>query len=205
MIEIIAAGLWAGYGLAVPVGAVAVLMVDTTARSSFRVGAAAAMGAVTVDGLYAVVAVTGGSALALAIKPYSQALQWMAASVLVVMAAHIVMSALHHEEKRQSSDTSVRITCWRAYFTFFCLTALNPWPAIYFVSLILGKQMTREMTPPHATAYIAAIVVASASWQFFLAGAGATLGLKLISRRGRTLTAIVSGGLIAALAFDMVV
>lgn len=204
MIEIIVAGLWAGYGLAVPVGAVAVLMVDMTARSSFRIGAAAAMGAVTVDGLYAIVAVTGGSALAVAIQPYSQALRWMAAIVLVVMAAHIVMAAVHKEE-RVSSEASVRITYWGAYFTFFCLTALNPWPAIYFVSLVLGEQATREMPPSHATAYIAAIVVASASWQLLLAGGGATLGRKLTSRRGRTVTAFVSGGLIVALAFDMVV
>ncbi|HBP28000.1 MAG: LysE family transporter [Advenella sp.] len=204
MIEKIVAGLWAGYGLAVPLGAVAVLMVDMTARSSFRVGAAAAMGAVTVDGLYAIAAVTGGSALAIAIQPYSQPLRWMAAIVLIVMAAHIVMATVHKEE-RTSSAASVRITCRRAYFTFFCLTALNPWPAIYFVSLVLGEQATREMAPSHATAYIAAIVVASASWQLLLAGGGATLGRKLTSDRGRTVTAFISGGLIVALAFNMVV
>ncbi|MGW2388183.1 hypothetical protein ACWCYK_01645 [Streptomyces lydicamycinicus] len=40
-------GLWAGYALAVPVGAPAVLLVSVTARTSFRVGASAALGVAT--------------------------------------------------------------------------------------------------------------------------------------------------------------
>ncbi|MET7801153.1 lysine transporter LysE, partial [Streptomyces decoyicus] len=52
-------GLWAGYALAVPVGALAVLLVSVTARTSFRVGASAALGVATADGLYALAAVAG--------------------------------------------------------------------------------------------------------------------------------------------------
>ena len=56
------AGLLAGYGVAVPVGAVAVLVVGLTARTSLRVGAAAALGVATADGVYAPAAVAGAFA-----------------------------------------------------------------------------------------------------------------------------------------------
>ncbi len=51
-----------GRGEPDPVGAVAVLMVNMTAATSLRTGAAAALGAATADAGYAVAAVLGGSA-----------------------------------------------------------------------------------------------------------------------------------------------
>ncbi len=88
------AGLIAGYGVAVPVGAIAVLIAGLTARTSLRVGAAAGMGAATADGVYALVAVLGGAALAAAITPIATPLRWVAAMVLVLLAVHTARSAL---------------------------------------------------------------------------------------------------------------
>ena len=53
------AGLLAGFGIAIPVGAVATYLVTLTARTSARVGAAGAFGVASADGLYALVAVVG--------------------------------------------------------------------------------------------------------------------------------------------------
>ena len=44
------AGLLAGYGIAMPVGAVATYLVTLTARTSARVGAAGALGVASADG-----------------------------------------------------------------------------------------------------------------------------------------------------------
>ncbi|MDT7653293.1 MAG: hypothetical protein QOI36_4699 [Pseudonocardiales bacterium] len=63
------AGAIAGYGIALPVGAVATYIVALTARTSLRVGAAAALGVATADGLYALVAVLGGVAIVGLIQP----------------------------------------------------------------------------------------------------------------------------------------
>lgn len=57
------AGLLAGYGIALPVGAVAAYLVALTARTSLRIGVFGALGVATADGLYALIAVVGGSAL----------------------------------------------------------------------------------------------------------------------------------------------
>jgi arginine exporter protein ArgO len=88
------AGAIAGYGVAVPVGAIAVLIAGLTARTSLRVGAAAGLGAATADGVYALIAVLGGAALAAAIAPISTPLRWVAAVILLLLAAHTAWSAL---------------------------------------------------------------------------------------------------------------
>ena len=73
-------GLLAGYGVAVPVGAIAVLILGLSARASLLVGAGAGLGAATADGLYAAVAAVGGAAVAGLIRPVATPLRWTAAS-----------------------------------------------------------------------------------------------------------------------------
>jgi arginine exporter protein ArgO len=90
------AGLLAGYGVAVPVGAIAVLIIGLTARTSLRVGASAALGVATADGLYALIAVLGGAALADLIEPIATPLRWVAAVVLVVLAIRTAITAVRH-------------------------------------------------------------------------------------------------------------
>ncbi|MEV7128510.1 LysE family transporter [Streptomyces sp. NPDC093260] len=77
-------GLLAGYGVAVPVGAVGAHPVSLTARTSLRTGVFAAPGVVAADGPYALPAVLGGPALAGALRPVLGPLRWV--SVLVLAA-----------------------------------------------------------------------------------------------------------------------
>ncbi|MFJ8861141.1 LysE family transporter [Streptomyces sp. NPDC102451] len=155
-------GLLAGYGLAVPVGAVAVLMVNMTAATSLRTGAAAAFGAATADAGYAVAAVLGGSALVAVVRPVLGPLRWAAFAILAVMAARILAGALRRGPG-DAADTPAqrRITPLRAYVTYLSLTALNPWPAIYFVTLVLGQQDRRPMSGAESLVYLSAVTFAS--------------------------------------------
>lgn len=99
-------GLVAGYAVSIPVGALAVLLVSLTARTSFRVGAAGALGVATADGTYATVAVLGGAAVAGAVEPVAVPLRWTAAGVLVLMAARSGSTALRSlRAARVPSDT----------------------------------------------------------------------------------------------------
>jgi len=85
--EALVSGLLAGYGVAVPVGAIAVLILGLSARTSLTVGAGAGLGAATADGIYAAVAVVGGAAVAGLVRPVATPLRWLAAAVLVGLAA----------------------------------------------------------------------------------------------------------------------
>ena len=94
MTAALVAGLLAGYGIAVPVGAVTTYLVSLTARTSLRTGVCAALGIATADGLYALLAALGGTALAGALQPVLVPLRWASALVLAVLAVRGGIGAL---------------------------------------------------------------------------------------------------------------
>lgn len=185
------AGVAAGYGIAVPVGAIGVLIAGLSARSSLRVGAAAGLGAATADGIYAAVAVLGGAAVADLIAPVAAPLRWAAAFVLLGLAAMTVWGAF----RKRSGEREAPATAFRAYAAILALTLLNPATVIYFAALVIG----------HGGAgggpwFVLGAFLASASWQLLIAGGGSLVGRVLTGPRGRMITALVSGLVIAILA-----
>lgn len=199
------AGLLAGYGVAVPVGAIAALLVNLAARTGPRVGAAAALGVATADGLYCAVAVTGGTAAARTVAPIAEPLRWAACAVLLGLAAKTAWTAHTTWQRRHTAQPAPRRgldTPARAYLGLLALTALNPSTIIYFTALVLGRQATPGLLP--ATVYVTAAFAASASWQLLLAAGGGLLGRTLTGPRGRYATATGSSAVIAALAIALV-
>ena len=86
MRDAVLAGLLAGYGIAVPVGAVAAYLVTLSARTSLRAGIGAALGVAAVDGGYALLAVLGGDAAARQVQPVADPLRLLSVAVLLVLA-----------------------------------------------------------------------------------------------------------------------
>lgn len=197
------AGLVAGYGIAIPVGAVGAYLVSLSARTSLRTGAAAALGVATVDGGYALLAVVGGSALADAIAPFATVLRWVSAVVLAGVAVLLVSAGVRRYRR---ADTGARVDApspWRAYASLLALTAVNPTTVVYFAALVAGGVVTPSR-PAQAAVFVAAAFVASASWQLLLALGGAALGRAVSGSRGRLATALVSGAVVLALAVAVV-
>ncbi|MFF7162202.1 LysE family transporter [Streptomyces sp. NPDC008086] len=201
------AGLIAGYGIAVPVGAVATYLVSLTARTSLQTGVCAALGVATADGLYALVATLGGSALAGALRPVLDPLRWASALVLAALAVRGAVIAVRHYRDRPLATRSAPPSPpspARAYLALLGITLLNPTTVVYFAALVLGTRTTDAAAPLEQGVFVLAAFVASASWQVLLAGGGALLGRVLTGRRGRLVTALVSSGVILALAVGMV-
>ncbi|MFE2102909.1 LysE family transporter [Streptomyces sp. NPDC059468] len=201
------AGLLAGYGIAIPVGAVGTYLVSLSARTSLRTGACAALGVATADGLYALVAAAGGSALAASLRPVLTPLRWASALVLVTLAAWGAALALRQYRAHRRATRPERPVpgAGRAYLGLLGITLLNPVTVIYFVALVLGTSTAGAVRPLERAVFVVAAFAASASWQLLLAGGGALLGRLLTGRRGRLLTALVSSGVILALAVRMTV
>ncbi|MFF5013281.1 LysE family transporter [Streptomyces sp. NPDC001165] len=201
------AGLLAGYGIAIPVGAVGTYLVSLTARTSLRTGACAALGIATADGLYALVAAAGGSALAAALRPALTPLRWTSALVLVALAVWGAALALRQYRAHRLATRPERPVpgAGRAYLGLLGITLLNPVTVIYFVALVLGSSTADAVRPLERAVFVVAAFAASASWQLLLAGGGALLGRVLTGRRGRLLTALVSSGVILVLAARMTV
>lgn len=211
-------GLWAGYGLAIPVGAVAVLLIHRSAISTPGRGLAAVLGAVSADALYAVAAVLGGAAAARVIAPWQGAVTVVGAGVLLVMAARIAIDAFgraprpgtgashrrgedHAEAAPESASRQPLL--WREALLFFSLTALNPWPLLYFASVVVSGGLLDAGTGSEAVALLAGIVLASVSWHCVLVIIGRSAGRRLLSGQGRRITAIVSAVIITALALRL--
>ncbi|MGW7429052.1 LysE family transporter [Streptomyces sp. NPDC054861] len=201
------AGLLAGYGIAIPVGAVGAYLVAVTARTGWRTGAGAALGVAAADGLYALLAVLGGSALVPLLAPVMGPLRWVSAVVLVGLAARAAWTAVRAYRARtlaRRADGATPLTPRRAFLTFLGITVLNPMTVIYFVALILATGPSGPATPLDRTVFVLAALAASASWQLLLATGGALLGRTLTGPRGRLGTALVSSALITGLAVHLV-
>ncbi|MGA5822380.1 LysE family transporter [Kitasatospora sp. NPDC094028] len=194
------AGLLAGYGVAVPVGAVGAYLVTLTARTSLRTGACAALGVATADGLYALLAALGGAGLAPLIAPVATPLRIGSALVLLTLAARTARAALR---ARRADGGPLRDQAppspARAFLTLLGITLLNPLTVLYFAALVLGD----GPHPPGGAdrvVFTAAALAASASWQLLLAAGGALLGRALTGPRGRLVTALASAALVGGLA-----
>ncbi|MFF0432785.1 LysE family transporter [Streptomyces sp. NPDC004327] len=207
MIAAAVAGLLAGYGIAIPVGAVGAYLVAVTARTGWRTGAGAALGVATADGVYALLAVAGGSALVPLLTPVMTPLRWLSALVLVVLAARAAAAAVRtHRAGRLATrdDGAATLTPARAYLTFLGITLLNPMTVIYFAALVLATGPAAPATPPARTAFVLAALLASATWQLLLATGGTLLARTLTGPRGRLTTALASSTLITVLAVGLV-
>ncbi|HET8661581.1 MAG TPA: LysE family transporter [Micromonosporaceae bacterium] len=202
MTDAFVSGLLAGYGVAIPVGAVAVLVVSLAARTSPAVGAGAALGVAAADGLYALAAVLGGAALARLVEPVATPLRWLAAAVLLALAARTAATALGRRRGpvQARADETTLGTPARAFGALLGLTLLNPMTIVYFGALVLGRRSAGALEPAEAAVFVAAALAASASWQLLLAGGGSLVGRVLTGPHGRLVTALASSGLIALLA-----
>ncbi|GGW39694.1 lysine transporter LysE [Streptomyces galilaeus] len=205
MTAALVAGLVAGYGIAVPVGAVGTYLVSLTARTSLRTGVCAALGVAAADGIYALLATVGGSAVAAVLRPVLGPLRWASALVLLTLAAWGTTTAVR---SYRAHRLTTRIappppSPARAFLSLLGLTLLNPTTVIYFAALVLGTGTADAVRPVDQGVFVLAAFAASASWQVLLAGGGALLGRALTGHRGRLVTALVSSGVMTVLAVRM--
>ena len=190
MIGALLAGFAAGYGIAIPVGAVAVLIVETGIRSGFRAAAAAGAGAASADGIYAAIAAIFGAVLAGVLTPWQVPLRAAAILVLVGLALRGFRSVARDAERARVRESAApgppgpehaggaTRSPRRTYAAFLGLTLLNPMTITYFAALILGLGGTGT-EPAEKMAFVVGAFIASLSWQTLIAAAGAALHRRL--------------------------
>lgn len=207
MSETLVAGLLAGYAIAVPVGPIAVLIASLAARTSLPVGVGAALGVGTADGLYALAAVLGGSALVGLVEPVATPLRWLATVVLLGLAVRTGYTALRgHRHPVTAAQARPGLgTPARAYLGLLGLTLLNPMTIVYFGALVLGRQASDPLTVAGQLVFVAAAFAASTSWQLLVAGGGRLVGRLLTGPRGQLVTALAASLVIATLAIWLLV
>ena len=161
-------GVVAGYGIAIPVGPIGILILELGLDRGFRVAFGAGAGAASADLIYATTAALAGAFLVSILTPIAPVLRITSASVLISLGAWL----LYHgrNPSRQITDSKVRISNPpQTYATFLGLTLLNPVTVTYFTTLILGMQVDFSHSSMDAALFIVGAFLASLSWQTLLA------------------------------------
>jgi arginine exporter protein ArgO len=140
--------------------------------------AAAGAGAATADGLYAALAMIGGTAIAALLEPWSRPLRIAAVFVLLAIGLRgLLRVARESRASRPDAGSPVAAPPERGallptYARLLGLTILNPATVVYFAALILALPDLGGAAPARA-AFVAGAFLASLSWQIVLAGVGA--------------------------------
>jgi arginine exporter protein ArgO len=195
-------GVLAGLGIAVPVGAIAVLIVDLGMRRGFGGAVPAAMGAASAHLAYASIAALAGVAVASALEPYERGIELVSAAVLGGIVVFRMVRLLREQEHAGVDRPTTGP--FRTYAGFLALTLVNPLTVAYFAALILGLGDDALHSGWDKALFVVGAFLASAAWQLILAGAGAILHHRLPAG-ARLGTALFGNALIAFLAVRLLV
>jgi len=189
--EVVWEGMLAGYGIAIPVGAIAILIIDAGLKRGLFVGLMAGAGAAAADLLYASVAAVGGSLLASALSPYDTLLRSASALLLLAIGGYGLwrtrLAAVEVETVAASKNGTGSA---RTFFQFLGLTLLNPTTVAYFTALIVGSETLSSLGSQQRLTFAMAAGTASLSWQSLLALIGAMAGKRMTPRLQRGVSTI---------------
>ncbi|MFE6079901.1 LysE family transporter [Streptomyces virginiae] len=217
------AGAAAGLGVAMPMGAMSVLLLQEAMRDR-RTAVAAAAGIAAVDLGYAALATALGPWVASHISPVEAWVRLTSAVILLVIAAHGLAGARRPGAgpDSDSSDSGavlgqdtvaadagggagvgqagvfVRARPGKAFARYVGLTALNPTTALYFAALTTAQGAALG-TGTAGAAFLIGVGAASLLWQQALVALGSLAGTR-IPDRARVWTFRLGYGLVAAYA-----
>jgi threonine/homoserine/homoserine lactone efflux protein len=196
-------GILAGYGIAIPVGAIAVLIVQTGIRSGFRRAAAAGAGAAAADLIYAVVAVSAGAAVAASVESLDDPFRWAGAVVLFLIGAIGLWRGWGETPDLEPAPEG-RTGYLSTFLRFLGLTLINPLTVVAFTAFVLGMGLAEGLAPVEGVLFVAGVAGASLSWQTVLAGIGAFARHRL-SERFRHGAVVLGNLIVIALAILVLV
>jgi threonine/homoserine/homoserine lactone efflux protein len=200
-ITAVLAGVTAGLAVAVPLGPIGVLIVDTGIRHGPRPALAAGLGTATVDGLYAATAALFGAAIGAWLAPAEDTLRVVAAAVLVAVAAYGLLRL--RRTGPAAPEPRAAPPAHHLFARFVALTAVNPATAITFAALMLGLPAVAGGSATERALFVAGAFAASLAWQSLLAGSGALLGHRL-PPSGRWWTSLAGNLIILGLAVRLI-
>ncbi|MFF3453925.1 LysE family transporter [Streptomyces sp. NPDC002730] len=190
------AGAAAGLGVAMPVGAMGVLLIQEGMRD--RRGAVAAAAAVAVvDFTYAAVATALGPLVASALSGVEAWVRLVSATVLAVIAVRGLLASRATGPATPGESTGGAGPV-RTFTRFAALTLLNPTTALYFAALTTAQGA--DLSDGGAgLVFVGGVFVASMVWQQLLVAASGLAGAR-ISDTARAWTFRIGYGLVAVYA-----
>lgn len=164
---IILQGVLLGLAIAAPVGPIGLLCIRRTLNNGRMIGLATGLGAATADGMYALIAALGISAIISTLLSYQTIFQVAGGSFICYLGFRSIFAKPANSE----ADTPPKISSLgSSYFSSFLLTISNPLTIASFLGIFAGLSVT---TAAHHSLVLTILLVAgvfagSALWWFFL-------------------------------------
>jgi arginine exporter protein ArgO len=196
-------GLVAGLAVAVPLGAIGVLLLTEGLRHGLGRAWGAAAGVAAADALYGAVAVLFGAAAAPLVTGLAP---WPAVTgglVLLAVAARGLVHGLRTPASRSHSTTTSSMLPDRSpgpgrrLVSFFALTMVNPATLVFFAAVTTGLGGVAR-TPASGAAFVAGVGLASLAWQTLLVVAGSALSGR-VGPAVQRLTTLTGNAVVAVL------
>jgi threonine/homoserine/homoserine lactone efflux protein len=180
------AGLGAGMLIAIQVGPVSLLLIETAIAGGPRVGLAAGLGVATVDLTFAAIAGAAGGATGAALSSHSSEIHVMAAVVLAAIAVTGLAALLRAGGAPPEARLAVRGgPPAAAYRRFVAITLVNPLTIASFAAVATALSLDGTGA---AVAFAAGVGFASSGWHIVLSGAAGHAGRLLTPRARRALS-----------------
>jgi threonine/homoserine/homoserine lactone efflux protein len=205
MWDLFTIGFMAGLALAIPVGPMAIMLVNTTISRGLRHGVVGALGMASVDGIYALAVFVIGGFIAAALASLKVWFGLVGAGILLVLGIQTLVRNLQLVGKPdlQDSHSTSSGSSVKTFGTFVLATVVNPPTALYFLAIApnvanLGFPLSLE----NVIVFASAVFIGSLLWQEALVVSG--LAIRGITTNAfRVWLGVIGGLLIIGLAVSI--
>ena len=188
------AGLAAGLAIAMQVGAVSLLLVETAVAGGPRIGIAAGLGVATVDLMFAAAAAVAGGTAGVVLGEHETEIRLVAAATLVAIALHGLATLKGGAAGPADAGGELAGAGARSHYVrFFAITSVNPLTIASFAAVATSLPLGH---PSAVIAFTAGVGAASAGWHLLLTAAAGHAGRWITPRIQRGLAI---GGRVAVL------
>lgn len=205
MWELFTIGFLAGLALAIPVGPMAIMLVNTTISRGLRHGVVGALGMASVDGTYALAVFVIGGLIASVLTTLKLVLGLVGAGILLVLGIQTLVKNLKliGQKDIDSAALGGSGSVGKTLGTFVAATVVNPPTALYFLAIAPNvANMGYELTLTNVVIFAVAVLVGSLIWQEALVFVGLAVR-GITTNRFRVWLGLIGGLLIIALAISI--
>lgn len=205
MWELFTIGFMAGLALAIPVGPMAIMLINTTISRGWRHGVVGALGMATVDGAYALAVFVIGGIIAATLTSLKIVFGLVGAGILLVLG---IQTAYKNLKLLRAKDSLVGATMeagsiGKTFGTFLAATVINAPTALYFLAIAPNvANMGYSLNATNIIIFVISVFVGSLIWQETLVFTGLAIR-GITSNRFRAWIGLIGGALIIGLAISI--
>lgn len=197
MISTIIEGITIGLCTSIPVGPIAILIIQRTLQKGRMHGFTSGLGAATSDTFYALLAIVGLSVVLSFIEENKLIIQIIGSAIMVIFGVYIFFQNPAKNIEKSKTDKS---SYWQEYLTAFFLTLSNPLMIFLYIGLFAQYNfISSESHFIEIAIGICSVFLGAALWWFLLTLL-ASIFRKRFNIRGLWILNKATGLLISALA-----